>query len=95
MPAEVEENDYDSDDASKAALEVSAARRLLRLPEMICFCSSFHSHSGISGVQPALRAGEPHPALLHYQSQGNAALRPAMEEQKQQNRLSELVCLRV
>lgn len=69
---EAEDNDYDSDDASKAAPEVSAASCRPRPSELICFCLYSRSHSGISGVQPAVRAGEPHPALLHHQGQGKA-----------------------
>lgn len=71
VPTEVEENDYDSDDASKAGLGVSAACRLPHL-RLIWLCSSLHSHAGISGVQPAVRAGEPHAALLRDESQGKA-----------------------
>lgn len=41
----------------------------------------------MSGVQPALRAGEPHPALLHRQSQGNAA--PSQRQQEEEGRAEE------
>lgn len=45
-------------------------RPVLPPSQLIRSCFHSRSHSGIAGVQPAVRAGEPHPALLRGQSQG-------------------------
>lgn len=88
---EAEDNDYDSDDASKSAPEVSAA---FPPSELIWSCCYSRSHSGISGVQPAVRAGEPHPALLHHQSQGKAGCARKGQRKSRKNP-PQLLCLRV